>query len=165
MLFNICLLVFCLSLCRLFVYICVLACYLHSIKLLYRWQYARFPGPITHSAQTHDEENEVKENAWANFSYPLSGISGKMLKNSDYNIEIKVCENGIFLMACWCRCVPHNNILCRNEITESFCHADNSEMRLSLLVKRSYSDIVWELFRQGDTPVVLKHTRLKFLCK
>ncbi|XP_025100582.1 uncharacterized protein LOC112567913 isoform X2 [Pomacea canaliculata] len=117
--------------------------------------------PIRHSAQTHYEETEVKENAWANFSYPLSGKSGKMLKNSDYNIEIKVCENGILSMACWCRCVPHNNILCRNEITESVCDADNSEMRLSLLGKRSYSDIVWEFFTQGVPPVVLKHTKLK----
>lgn len=45
------------------------------------------------------------------------------------------------------------------------CDADNSEMRMTLLVSRMYSDVVWDFLNKNSTLIYLKHTELQVNCK
>ncbi|XP_025100814.1 uncharacterized protein LOC112568032 isoform X2 [Pomacea canaliculata] len=105
---------------------------------------------------TYYENSVHAENTYADFSHPLT--SG----DSDFRIEIKLCENGTLAAqgVCKCRWISGQGPVCKNLTNDSICGADNSTMRFSLLIKSEYSDVLWIFFKQNATAVVLKHTTL-----
>lgn len=121
-------------------------------------------GRITYANQTLSEEANAKENTLANFTYPLIARTSET-SNSAFVIEVKVCENGTPFSACNCRWLYEKVLVCRSQKFNSTCKADNSEMHFSLLIKRTYSDVMWELLRQNYTPLLLKHSKLQVTCK
>lgn len=115
--------------------------------------------------QTHQEEITIKEKTQAHFSYQLREEKDETSKESAFIIEIKLCEDGTYHDACRCRWTSGNKAACINQRNVSVCEADHSEMRFSLFVERSYSDVLWELYRKQSTPLLLKNTKLQVTCK
>lgn len=76
-----------------------------------------------------------------------------------------MCGNGTYHDACLCRWLSENNPSCKIQKNASICEMDNSEMRVSLVVKRTYSDILWKLYRKNSTSFVFRNTRLQVTCK
>lgn len=109
------------------------------------------------------ERSMLAENTFANFSYQLKSMTN--LEKSDFRIEIKLCEIGILYESCRCRWFPTSHPVCRSLKNDSFCDADESEMRVSLLIRRTYTDVVWVFFKQSSPPIVLKHTIVQVTCK
>lgn len=115
--------------------------------------------------QTHLEEITIKESTQANFSYHLGSETSDTVNDSVFAIEIKLCENGSYHGVCRCRWLSEKNVQCKNQKNVAACDVHNSEMRFSFLVKRTYNDIKWELYRQDSTPHVIKLTTLQVTCK
>lgn len=80
-------------------------------------------------------------------------------------IEVKVCASGKLHKSCKCRWTVDNYLKCTSKCIEMVCEVDNSVMRMSLLVRRMYSEVVWELLEDNSLPVVLNHTKLQVNCK
>lgn len=115
--------------------------------------------------QTSHEEVTVKENTRADLRCNLRTENSETSKELTFVIEIRLCDNGKYHDVCRCRWLPDKDAVCKNQRNVSICEADNNEMRFSLFVKRTYSDILWELYRPNLTPVVLKKTKLQVICE
>lgn len=126
-----------------------------------------FTGAQRDKHQANYERSIHAENTYADFSHPLTSVMTQTSGVAEFRIEIKLCENGTLAAhaACRCRWVSGKGPACKNLINDSICEADNSTMRLSLLIKSEYSDVLWIFFKQNGTPVVLKHTLLQVTCK
>ncbi|XP_025100584.1 uncharacterized protein LOC112567915 [Pomacea canaliculata] len=109
--------------------------------------------------QTPHEEITIEENTQANFSFQLR--LERSITESAFVIEIKMSENGKYYDACRCRWLSKNNGVCKNQRNVSICETDSYEMRFSLLVQRSYGDIIWELYTTNCTPLTLRKTKLQ----
>lgn len=119
-----------------------------------------FAGTLTHSNKVQRENTAIKENVHADFIYELSPkMKGK------FRIEVKVCVSGTFYTICTCRWVSTNNPTCKDQNNESTCDVESSTLRLSLLVRRTYSEVLWDFLEQSSTPVLLKHIELQVICK
>lgn len=84
--------------------------------------------------------------------------------NKSFRIEVKVCKAGEIRPFCWCRWGAYDHLKCTNDSSDAMCDADNSEMRMTLLVRRIYSLVVWELLETSSTVVYLKYTTLQVNC-
>lgn len=122
-----------------------------------------FTGTPPDTNMSSDENRECAEDKYTDFSYPLTWTT--IEHSEDFRIEIKICDNGTLLIACRCRWTSSYKPTCRHLINDSVCEADNSQMDLSLRVRRTYNEIRWLLFKQNSTPVVMKHTALQVTCK
>lgn len=122
-------------------------------------------GPVTRTNQTLFEELTIQENTKAVFSYHLRDETSERANDDEFAIEIKLCENGSYYGVCKCRWISGNKEICRYQRNVITCDVYNSEIRVSLLVKRTYSDIKWELYRQDSTARVIKFTTLQVTCK
>ncbi|XP_025099926.1 uncharacterized protein LOC112567452 [Pomacea canaliculata] len=118
-------------------------------------------GASTDAKHTSYEEVSVKENTSAVFSHKFTPATSETFEDSSFNVEIKLCEKETYHIVCWCRWMSDSNGVCKNQTISSVCEADKSEMRFTLFVKRTYRDIMWELFRQNSTPLVLKYSKLQ----
>ncbi|XP_025099935.1 uncharacterized protein LOC112567459 [Pomacea canaliculata] len=136
-------------------------CSMTFLQLLQRNGETIFICPVTMTNQTHFDEIAVQENTQATFSYHLEDETRAYVNDDVFAIEIKLCENGSYHGLCKCRSMFDNNIFCKNQRNFVTCDVYNSEILLSLLVKRTYSDIIWELYRQDSTPRVIKLTTLQ----
>lgn len=123
-----------------------------------------FVGAPINAKHTSYEEISVAENTSVVFSHKVTPATRETFEDSSFNVEIKLCEKETFHIVCWCRWISNSNGVCKNQTISSVCEADKSEMRFTLFVKRTYSDIVWELFRQNSTPLVLKYSKLQVTC-
>ncbi|XP_025100804.1 uncharacterized protein LOC112568027 [Pomacea canaliculata] len=103
----------------------------------------------------HIENLTLMENTNANFTCELKTENKDM-----FRIEVKICEAGSFYPVCVCRLFS-NGFKCLNVRNISTCEADNMEMRISIYVRRNFTDVVWELLEQNSTLVLLKHTQLQ----
>lgn len=74
-------------------------------------------------------------------------------------------ENGTYHDACDCRWLSENSVSCKIQRIVSICEMDSFEMRLSLFVKRTYSDILWKLYRNSTKSFVFRNTKLRVTCK
>lgn len=124
-----------------------------------------FAGVVPYPNQTPQEEIILEENTQADFSLQLKSENNQTIKEAASVIEIKMSESGKYYDACRCRWLSKSNAICKNQRNVSICETDNYEMRFSLLVKRSYRDIIWELYRTDCTPLTLKKTKLQVTCK
>lgn len=115
--------------------------------------------------QTSHEEVTIKENTQADLRCNLRTENSETSKESAFVIEIRLCDNGKYHDVCRCRWLPDKDAVCKNQRNVSICEADNNEMRFSVFVKRTYSDILWELYRSNATPVVIKKARLQVICE
>ncbi|XP_025100588.1 uncharacterized protein LOC112567917 isoform X2 [Pomacea canaliculata] len=113
--------------------------------------------------QTSHEEVTIKENTQADLRCNLRTENSETSKESAFVIEMRLCDNGKYHDVCRCRWLPDKDAVCKNQRNVSICEADNNEMRFSVFVKRTYSDILWELYRSNATPVVIKKTRLQVM--
>ncbi|XP_025100801.1 uncharacterized protein LOC112568023 [Pomacea canaliculata] len=104
----------------------------------------------------HHENITLPENTLANFTNKLPEGAIK-----PFRIGVKVCKAGQLRSFCRCRWNVNDSLNCTNESIDVMCDADNSEMRMSLLVSRMYSDVVWELLNKNSTLIYLKHTELQ----
>ncbi|XP_025102757.1 uncharacterized protein LOC112569239 [Pomacea canaliculata] len=118
----------------------------------------------TIACTSRDEElsydrSVLAENTFANFTYQLKSMAN--IEKSDYRIEIKLCDIGTLYESCRCRWFLNSDPVCRSMKNDSFCDADESEMRVSLLIRRTYTDVLWVLLKQSSPPSVLKHTTVQ----
>ncbi|XP_025101767.1 uncharacterized protein LOC112568608 [Pomacea canaliculata] len=104
---------------------------------------------------THFENLTLMENTSADLTCEL-----KTENNDTFRIEVKICEAGSFYPVCVCRWFS-NGSKCTNGRNISMCEADSMEMRISIRVRRNFSDVLWELLEQNSTPVLLRHTKLQ----
>lgn len=115
---------------------------------------------------TETYENSVcVENTYTDFNYQLTSGIIENSEHSDFRIEIKLCEAGTPNTACRCLWISNNAPACKSLRNDSICEADQSKMRISLLVKRTYTDIKWVCFKQNYAPAVLKQIALQVTCK
>lgn len=120
-------------------------------------------GPVTETNDGFEEIVEYEENAYVHFSYRLTE---EIMKNSEeFLIEIRLCESDSLYTACRCQWLSNTYPVCKSFRTEYICDGDNSTMRLSMLIKRTYTMVKWVFFKQMSSPVVLKHTTLNVTCK
>lgn len=122
-------------------------------------------GTVTDASQVSYEEISIKENTLGDFSFQLSTNPIANSKDSTLVIEIKISENGTLHSACNCRWLIETNPVCKKSRNNSFCDVSNSKMHFSLLVRRTYNDIIWECLRQNFKPKILKHTKLQVTCE
>lgn len=111
------------------------------------------------------ETSVCVENTYADFNYQLTSGIMENSEHSDFRIEIKLCETGTPNTACRCLWISNNAPACKSLRNDSTCEADKSKMRISLLVKRTYTDIQWVCFKQNHAPAVLKQIALQVTCK
>lgn len=108
----------------------------------------------------HHEDITLPENTLANFTNKLPEGAIK-----PFRIGVKVCKAGKLSSFCKCRWNVNDSLKCTNESIDVMCDADNSEMRMTLLVSRMYSDVVWDFLNKNSTLIYLKHTELQVNCK
>lgn len=101
----------------------------------------------------------VTENFNTSFGYNLEeNLEEKFL------LDVKIGEAGKIKTVCRCTW-PIGLSKCKIERNDSNCDADTSEMRMSLLIKRTYTEVIWEIFKHRNSPVVRKRTELQVMCK
>lgn len=121
---------------------------------------------VVAGALTETYETSVcVENTYVDFNYQLTSGIMKNSEQSDFRIEIKLCETRTSSTACRCLWISNNAPACKSLRNDSTCEAVNSKMRVSLLVKRTYTDIQWVYFKQNYAPAVLKQIALQVTCK
>ncbi|XP_025101377.1 uncharacterized protein LOC112568334 [Pomacea canaliculata] len=122
------------------------------------WEASADQCPVTETNDAFEEIGEYKENADVHFSYRLTD---EIRKNSqDFLIEIKLCKSDSLYTACKCQWLSNTYPVCKSFRTEYICEGDNTTMRFSMLIKRTYTMVKWVFFKQMSSPVVLKHTTL-----
>lgn len=122
-------------------------------------------GPHTLTNETALEEITVKENTSNIFRFQPKAEISNTSKDSVFIIEVKLCENENYHVVCRCRWISENNAQCKNLGNVMICNIYNSEMHVSLLIKRTQRDIMWELYRHESAPHVVKLTTLRISCK
>lgn len=119
-----------------------------------------FTGLVTDRSKmyTHFENLTLMENTNADFNCKLKTETKDM-----FRIEVKICEAGSFYPVCVCRWFS-NGSKCLNVRNILKCEADNTEMRISIYVRRNFTDVVWDLLEQNSSLDLLKHTQLQVTC-
>ncbi|XP_025101768.1 uncharacterized protein LOC112568609 [Pomacea canaliculata] len=116
---------------------------------------------IPYANQTLSEDLIIKENTLSSFIYPISARASVTSHLVAFVIDVKICDSGSSYSACNCRWLQNMDAVCKGQRYNATCWVDNSEMHFSLLIKRTHSDVMWELLRQNYTPLVLKHSKLQ----
>lgn len=114
---------------------------------------------MTGDDKTQRENITVVENTQINFTHELQSIN-----KEKFRIDVKVCQDELLHRVCACSWFDVNKVKCSNDNNNFTCEADNSEMRMSFLVKRTDSDIFWMNLGHKSTPALLKHTQLQVTC-
>lgn len=118
-----------------------------------------FAGTLIETNQTQLEHIKSKENVNINLTFQLTSE----YKSTPFVIEIRLCDAGKYRSVCRCRWVNQTNGICKTQTSVSVCKADKAEVSLSLQLKRTYSDVVWELLQEKFSPVILKRTKLQVI--
>lgn len=115
-------------------------------------------GPRTLTKETFLEEIIVKENTLNSFRFQPKAETSNTSKDSVFIIEFKLSENENNHVVCRCRWIFENTALCKVLENVAICNVYNSEILLSLVIKRTQRDIMWELYRHNSASHAVKLT-------
>ncbi|XP_025101478.1 uncharacterized protein LOC112568396 [Pomacea canaliculata] len=121
-----------------------------------------FACTVTDKEAPH-ENITIQDNTQADFIYHLRVNTSQTFNDTIFVIETKLCEIEKYHDVCRCRWIPGKNAECRKHRDVFMCEADNHVMRFSLLVRRTYSHILWELYRPNLALVMLKTSNLQVI--